>query len=393
MARTEDLARLMHGDAFEGEDEDIAAVPFDGPSLKPPSTHVTLRKSYVWKGAMILTGVMFTMGVATGGWADSRYFAPSTTSESLKTTSLDSEDQTSTWISTVNTATLQARADPRALSAAEFFQTPQFTSSVADKLAMLHKEFHGETGMYSDPKERFEAHNAAAMAVSGFIGNLSMAHPQAAMLLHNIKLDGTQQAVTYKILDHFSDPDTQKLGAEVIEASVKGMMGGRSGVKKQLQEKFGPHLDVLRRIKMDIFPKNFLKNDNELRGDSKGDNEAHFQMLSEGAGGEDLRSIVSLKSHLADMAKVGHAQAAAEAGRRLMPAWGIVNLIATVIGTVVCTLLSVVIPGKAAAITLMSIKDVLALVTCAQWGLAPLNWVGCIVNLINAVLVTIFTFV
>merc|ERR1719380_329606 len=99
------------------------------------------------------------------------------------------------------------------------------------------------------------------------------------MLLHNIKLDGDQQAVTYKILDHFTDKDTQKVGAEVIEASVKGMMGGRSGVKKQLQEKFGPHLDVLRRIKAEIFPKNFNVNKkagSELRGDTKRDNEAHM---------------------------------------------------------------------------------------------------------------------
>merc|ERR1711862_977956 len=124
-----------------------------------------------------------------------------------------------------------------------------------------------------------------------------------------------------------------------------------------------------------------------------GDNEAHFQMLSQGAGGEDLRSIVTLKNHLADMAKVAHTQAAAEAGRRLMPAWGIVNLIATVISSVICTILSKIIPGKTGAITIMSIKDVLTIVTCAQWDLAPLNWIGCVVNLIDSVLNTVFTFV
>jgi len=114
-------------------------------------------------------------------------------------------------------------------------------------------------------------------------------------------------------------------------------------------------------------------------------NQAHMQMLTQGAAGEDLKAISALKSHLANMQK--------EAGRRLLGAWDIVNLIATVISTVVLTALSVVIPGKAGALTIMSVKDVIAIVTCVQWGLAPLNWIGCVVNLLNAVLVTIFTFV
>jgi len=114
-------------------------------------------------------------------------------------------------------------------------------------------------------------------------------------------------------------------------------------------------------------------------------NQAHMQMLTQGAGGEDLKAIAALKSHLANLQQ--------EAGRRLLGAWDIVNLIATVISTVVLTALSVVIPGKAGALTIMSVKDVIAIVTCVQWGLAPLNWIGCVVNLLNAVLVTIFTFV
>merc|ERR1712196_248772 len=114
-----------------------------------------------------------------------------------------------------------------------------------------------------------------------------------------------------------------------------------------------------------------------------------MQMLSQGAGGEDLRAITALKDHLATI----HQQAGQMAGRRLLPAWGIVNMIATVVSTVVCTLLSVVVPGKVGAITLMSVKDIITIVTCVQWNLAPLNWVGCVVNLLNAVLITIFTFV
>eukprot|EP00747_Dinoflagellata_sp_TGD_P153271 gnl/TRDRNA2_/TRDRNA2_177378_c0_seq1.p1 gnl/TRDRNA2_/TRDRNA2_177378_c0~~gnl/TRDRNA2_/TRDRNA2_177378_c0_seq1.p1 ORF type:complete len:392 (+),score=85.80 gnl/TRDRNA2_/TRDRNA2_177378_c0_seq1:107-1282(+) len=375
-----------HDTFMEGEDQEI---PMDMGLEVPKGKFVTVRKSYLWKGALISAGMVFTMGVAIGGWTESRYFSPSTTSQSLKTTSLDSEPK-SAWISTAGTGEIHPRADPRALSAAEFFQTPKFSSTLADKLAVLHNEFHGKSGMYSDPEEMQHARHAAALEISSFIGNLSMSHPQAAMLLHNIKLDGSQQDVTYNILDHFSDLNTQKVGAEVIEASIQGMLEGRSGMKRRLQEKFGPHLDALRRIKNDIFPDDFnveQKSGKELvdpEDDTSG-NQAHMQMLTQSAGGEDLKSITALKNHLVNMQK--------EAGRRLMPAWGIVNMIATVVSTVICTLLSVVIPGKAGALTIMSIKDVIAIVTCAQWSLAPLNWIGCVVNLLNAVLITIFTFV
>merc|ERR1712139_619446 len=104
-------------------------------------------------------------------------------------------------------------------------------------------------------------------------------------------------------------------------------------------------------------------------GDDEDGQAAHMQMLNQGAGGEDLRAIGTLKDHLANIQKAGQM-----AGRRLMPAWGIINMIATVVSTVVCTALSVIVPGKIGAITIMSIKDVIAIVTCVQWNLAPLNW-------------------
>lgn len=291
---------------------------------------------------------------------------------------------------------MHTRASPRTLSAAEFFQSPKFSEKVADKIAMLHHEFIGKSGMYSDPEEKLHAHHEASLAVSGFIGNLSLSHPQAAMLLHDMQLDDSQQDVTLNILDHLADKRTQEVGADVIAASVNGMLEGQSGIKKRLQQKFGPNLDALRRIKSEIFPQNFnVEQTNGGSGNDMSGNEAHMQMLNQGAGGEDLRSITSLKSHLANHKGVGQMveKVGQMAGRRLMDAWGIVNLIGTVIGTVILTLLSVVIPGKVGAIIIMSAKDILAVVTCAQWQLAPLNWIGCVVNLINAVLVSIYTFV
>merc|ERR1719281_461331 len=139
---------------------------------------------------MILTGVVFMMGCALGVWAgSSSNFAAPTKSKSLETTGLDSAPKPSDWLSTAPTGPMHPHASPRSLSAAEFFQTPKFSHTAADKIAMLHNQFTGEGGMYSDPEEKLQAHHAAAHAVGSFIGNLSKSHPQVAMLLHDLQLD------------------------------------------------------------------------------------------------------------------------------------------------------------------------------------------------------------
>lgn len=346
--------------------------------------YMKVKKSHFAKGAIAITAGVFMVGVAIGVWAgSSKSFSASTKSKSLETTGLASDEKPSTWVSTAPTGPMHTRASPRSLSAAEFVQTPKFSQKVADQIATLQNDFHGKSGeMYSDPEEKLEAHKASAHAISNFIGKLSESHPQVAVLLHDMQLDDTQQDVAHKVLDQLTDKDTQKLGAEVIDATARGMLEGERGIKTRLQEKLGPNLDELRRIKMEIFPKSFSVDQDQA------DHDAHLQMLNQGAGGEDLVSIAEVKNHL------NHGETGGEvAGRRLMGAWAIVNLIGSIIGSIVCTLIGALVPGKTAAYITMGLNEALTVVTCAQWALAPLNWVGCVINLINSVLVTIFTFV
>lgn len=342
--------------------------------------HENARRSRVCASALVVTTLVVAMcasiGIYTGAFSQSS--GPAATAPRP-------------WVATAPVGPLPPQASPRSLSAAEYFQTPKFSHAMADQLKMLHNEYNGESGeVYSCPEEQAQAHTAATHQISSFIGNLSMSHPQVALLLHETQLDDAQQRVAMKVLEHFSDKKTMKLGAEVL--SMGGLTGGKKAIKKRLQAKLGPRLEELRRIRNEIFPKDFdvEKKNTALRGsedDEDDEDDANFQIVSQANRQQDMQSINDLKNHLNPI------KASDEVARRLMGVWPIVNIIGSIVVTVICTIIGAVVPGITGGLIVGGLKALITIVTCVEWHMAPLNWIGCVINLVNSVLMVLFMFV
>jgi len=293
------------------------------------------------------------------------------------------------WVGTAPVGSIHPEASPRSLSAIEMFQHPRFTSKMADQLKKLEKDFHGEEGdLYSSPEEQAQAHAEVAHAVGSFIGNLSALHPQVALLLHECQLDGSQQNMAHNILDHLSDKKIMRVGVEVTSATIEGGFEGKKGIKRRLQAKLGPRMNELRRIRNEIVPR-------ELRGSEDDDSaHSHFDMLRQVVKGEDVNSIGRVKGHL-KQDESEESERRLQTRRLAISPWKVIlgKKPTSVAGGLLITLLGHLIPGKVMKYISTGVGDIMAIISCTSLNDGDDAWVACAINLVGAVMNSVFTFI